>query len=93
MVTGYEDDKSGDMLVGAHILPDLGAIRAKIKDKTPSIEEIKKFISEAVKNANKDMPLYKRISTFTIRDSEFIKTTTLKIKRYAENASMKLKKN
>lgn len=93
MVTGYEDDKSGDMLVGAHILPDLDAIRAKIKDKTPSIEEIKKFISEAVKNANKDMPLYKRISTFTIRDSEFIKTTTLKIKRYAENASMKLKKN
>ncbi len=93
MVTGYQDDKSGDMLVGAHILPNMETIREKIKNSAPSIEDIKKFISEAVKNANKDMPLYKRISSFTIRDSEFIKTTTLKIKRYAENASMKLKKN
>jgi long-chain acyl-CoA synthetase len=39
------------------------------------------------------MPLYKHISSFTIRDNDFIKTTTLKIKRYAENAQMKLKQN
>lgn len=93
MVTGYEDGKSGETMVGAHILPNLEAIKEKLKNHTPSIEEIKKVISEAVKNANKDMPLYKRISTFTIKDSAFIKTTTLKIKRYAENVKMKLEKN
>ena len=93
MVTGYEDGKSGETMVGVHILPNLDAIKEKLKNHTPSIEEIKNVISEAVKNANKDMPLYKRISTFTIKDSAFIKTTTLKIKRYAENVKMKLEKN
>ncbi len=93
MVTGYEDDKSGETMVGAHILPNLDAIREKLKSHTPSMEEIRSVISEVIKNANKDMPLYKRISAFTIRESDFIKTTTMKIKRYAENAQMKLKKN
>jgi len=93
LVTGYEDDKSGETMVGAHILPNLDAIREKLKGHTPSMEEIRSIISEVVKNTNKDMPLYKRISTFTIRESDFIKTTTMKIKRYAESAQMKLKKN
>ncbi len=91
MVEGYEDEKSGETMVGAHIRPNLEAIKEKLKLKTPSAEDIRKIISDAIKNANKDMPLYKRISKFTIRDSEFIKTTTLKIKRYAEKAKMKLK--
>lgn len=93
LVTGYEDDKSGETVVGAHILPNLEAIREKLKDITPTAEDIKKIISEVIKSTNKDMPLYKRISTFTVRDSEFIKTTTLKIKRYAEKVKMKTKEN
>ncbi|HEX2947791.1 MAG TPA: AMP-binding protein [Clostridia bacterium] len=93
MVTGYEDDKSGETMVGAHILPNLDAIKEKLKGHAPSMEEIRSIISEVVKNTNRDMPLYKRISAFTIRESDFIKTTTMKIKRYAENAQMKLKKN
>ncbi len=91
MVTGYEDGKSGETFVKAHILPNVDAIKEKLKIHTPSVEDIKKIISDAVKNTNKDMPLYKRITSFTIRDNDFIKTTTLKIKRYAENAQMKLK--
>lgn len=93
LVAGYEDDKSGETVVGAHILPNLEAIKEKLKVVSVTAEDIMKIISEVVKNANKEMPLYKRISTFTIRDSEFIKTTTLKIKRYAEKAQMKLKRN
>ena len=93
MVTGYEDDKSGETMVGAHILPNLEAIKEKLKGHTPSMEEIRSIISEVVKNTNRDMPLYKRISAFTIRESDFIKTTTMKIKRYAENAQMKPEKN
>ena len=93
MVTGYEDGNSGETFVKAHILPNIDAIKEKLKIHTPSMEDIKRIISDAVKNANKDMPLYKRISSFTIRESDFIKTTTLKIKRYAENAKLKLDKN
>ena len=93
MVAGIDDDKSGEVVVGAHILPNMEAIKEKLKVVSVTSEEIMNIISEVVKNANKDMPLYKRISTFTIRDSDFIKTTTLKIKRYAEKAQMKLKRN
>jgi long-chain acyl-CoA synthetase len=93
LVAGYDDDKSGETMVGAHILPNIEAIKEKLKLPSISKEDIMNVISEVVKNTNKDMPLYKRISTFTIRDNDFIKTTTLKIKRYAENAAMKLKGN
>ena len=93
LVAGYEDDKSGDTVVGAHILPNLEAIKERLKVVSVTKEDIMNIISEVIKNANREMPLYKRISTFTIRDNEFIKTTTLKIKRYAENIQMKLKQN
>ena len=92
MVAGQEDDKSGETVVSAHILPNLEAIKEKLKVVSVTKEDIMSIISEVVKNANKEMPLYKRISSFTIRDSEFIKTTTLKIKRYAEQAHIKLTK-
>lgn len=93
LVAGYDDDKSGETVVGAHILPNLEAIKEKLKVGSVTREDIMNIISEVIKSANREMPLYKRISTFTIRDSEFIKTTTLKIKRYAEKAQMKLKQN
>jgi long-chain acyl-CoA synthetase len=93
MVAGYEDGKSGETLVGAHIQPNLEAIRERLKGANVTREEIMNIISEVVKSANKDMPLYKRISTFTLRDNEFVKTTTMKIKRYAENAKIKMKHN
>jgi long-chain acyl-CoA synthetase len=93
MVAGYEDGKSGETFVQAYILPNLEAIKESLKVVSVSKEDIMSIISEVVKSANKDMPLYKRISTFTLRDNEFVKTTTLKIKRYAENAKLKMKHN
>jgi long-chain acyl-CoA synthetase len=93
MVAGYQDDNSGETFVQAYILPNLETIKERLKVVSVSKEEIMSIISEVVKSANKDMPLYKRISTFTLRDNEFVKTTTMKIKRYAENAKMKMKHN
>jgi len=46
-----------------------------------SKEDVKKFLGDVIKNVNKDMPLYKHIREFSIRDTAFIKTTTQKIKR------------
>lgn len=90
MVAGYEDGESGETMVGAHILPNLEVIKEKLKVRAPSIEDIRKIISDVVKATNRDMPLYKRISKFTIREADFIKTTTMKIKRYAENARVNM---
>ena len=38
-------------------------------------------IKEDVDNFNRDMPLFKNIGRFKVRDEEFPKTTTLKIAR------------
>lgn len=84
IVFGSEDGKNGDdTSVKAKILPDLEAITEKFKNKTPSKEEIFKTIGDAVKEVNKRLPKYKNIKEFDIREVDFIKTTTNKIKRYA----------
>ena len=49
------------------------------------VAEIKKIISDVISNVNKKMPTYKHIKNFVIRDKEFEKTTTKKIKRYGNN--------
>lgn len=84
LVSGIFDEGSGETLIHAQILPNLDAIREKLKGISISAEDISKVISEVVKSVNKDMPLYKRIRNFSVRDSEFVKTTTKKIKRHLE---------
>ena len=45
-------------------------------------ELINKIISDVIKEVNKELVSYKQIKKFYIRESEFEKTTTQKIKRY-----------
>ena len=62
-----------------------------LKGSVPTKEEIWKLISDVVSSVNKKLPNYKHIKSFGIRDKEFEKTTTQKIKRYGDN--MKVDKN
>lgn len=48
-------------------------------------KEIMQVIKEYINQINNDLPDYKRINDFIIREEEFEKTTTLKIKRYKIN--------
>lgn len=89
LVWGKFDEETGETYVNAQIVPNFDAIKEKLKVPHVSTDDIKKFIEEAVKLANKNMPLYKRITDFTIRETEFVKTTTKKIKRYIENNTTK----
>lgn len=84
LVWGKLDKKSGETQIIAQVFPDFEAIKEKFKKINISAEEITKVINEVIKSVNKEMPLYKRIRDFTIRESEFVKTTTRKIKRYME---------
>lgn len=84
LVSGKNDEKSGETIVTAQIVPDTDVIKTKLKTEEVSQEEIYKLIKAEVKNVNKSMPLYKRILEFTVRENEFAKTTTKKIKRYVE---------
>ncbi len=87
LVWGRFDEESGETEVNAQIVIDMEEIKEKLNVSAISMDEIYKIIQADVKEINKQMPLYKRIKNFTIREEEFIKTTTKKIKRYAENMS------
>ena len=65
------------------------AIIEYFKGSVPTKEEIKKIISDVVSSVNSKLPNYKHIKGFVIRDKEFDKTTTQKIKRYGDNINNK----
>jgi len=53
-------------------------------------DELEKIIRAEVKKANKKLSGYKKIQHFDIREEEFEKTTTKKIKRYVELLSLNI---
>lgn len=80
VVYGTLDKKSGDTVVRAEIFPDFEAIREDAGEL--SEEAFHSFMKTVVDEANEQMPLYKRVKRFRIRNEEFEKTTTRKIKRH-----------
>ncbi len=83
LVTGDFDKKTNDTVVKAQIIPNLDFIKKKIK--APSKEDISNFIHSAIKAVNAKLPNFKHIKDFTIRNKDFEKTTTQKIKRFGSN--------
>lgn len=86
VVWGLEDDKGGDTIVYAELYPDYEAIEME-KGKL-SEEGLRRLIKLEIDAANEYMPLYKRVKRFGIRETEFEKTTTKKIKRHTANPSV-----
>ncbi len=91
LVQGIQEDNDDETYIKAQIYPNLEAISEYLKGSVPTKEEIKKIISDVVSSVNSKLPNYKHIKGFIIRDKEFEKTTTQKVKRYGEN--MKYDKN
>ena len=85
LVQGIQENDDDETYVKAQIYPNIEAISEYLKSSVPTKEEIKKVISDVISNVNKKLPNYKHIKGFVIRDSEFEKTTTQKVKRYGEN--------
>lgn len=85
LVSGIESDKNDETIVAAQIVPDIDAIKAKLKTSSePSPEDVYNLIKSEIKIINKNMPVYKRVVDITIRENEFAKTSSKKIKRYLE---------
>lgn len=55
----------------------------------PSDEELHQIIWEKIKEVNRTLPSYKSIKELEIKKEDFIKTTTMKIKRFEEIAKGK----
>lgn len=86
LVYGEKDPKQ-DEIIAAKIVIDAEALIEYAENKKVEITEelIHKIISEEVEKANKQLASYKQIKKFYIREKEFEKTTTQKIKRYLVN--------
>ena len=85
LVLGIKHEDDDETYINAQIFPNIEAITEYLKGTVPSKEEIKKIISDIVKSVNQKLPNYKHIKSFGIRDEEFEKTTTKKIKRFGNN--------
>lgn len=90
LVLGIQKENDDETYINAQIYPNIEAITQYLKGSVPTKEEIWKVISDAVASVNKKLPNYKHIKGFVIRDKEFEKTTTQKVKRYGDN--MKINK-
>jgi long-chain acyl-CoA synthetase len=86
IVKGEEDAKQGE-IISAQIVVDAEAFIELSETKGIQItdELIQKVISEEVEKANKELATHKQIKKYVIREKEFEKTTTQKIKRYLVN--------
>jgi len=80
----YSKDKGDDIKIVADIIVNQEFIDAKFKEEPKTKEQIKELIWEEVKRINQTLVSYKHITEINIREKEFEKTTTLKIKRYLE---------
>ena len=75
-------DDAQKALAELDIFPDENEIARKLKKDTVTSAEIKKAITQAIRDVNKRIPSYKNIRDTVIRKEEFSKTTTHKIKRH-----------
>ena len=73
------EDLADDVVCTALIVPSKVYME---ENQLTTDEDMYDRIKLAVENANIKVPAYKRVRRIEIRDEEFIKTTTLKIKRF-----------
>lgn len=87
IVYGKEHVIEGDLVCTAIIYPEYNELKAKgITEDADIYNRIREIVDEV----NAKVPHYKKIRRIEIRDKDFVKTTTLKIKRQvAENYEYK----
>ena len=87
MVYGKEPDKNSkkeqkELIITARVIPDyekIEELHGKISEK-----EIYNLIWNKIKEVNKKLTSYKAVKSLEIKEGEFEKTSTMKIKRYKE---------
>ncbi len=83
MVYGKEVEGEKELIITVKVIPNKEEIEAKY-GKDLSEKEIYDIIWEKIKEVNHKLTSYKAIKKLEIKNDEFVKTTTMKIKRYVE---------
>ena len=90
MVYGHRIDATSEE-VHAQIFPDQDALDAYAEaESMPPLDQaaVEALLREEVLRAGRGLADYKRVKRFTLRDDEFPKTTTRKIKRFVVEADI-----
>jgi len=88
LVTGINYVDDDETYVNAQIFPNMSEIREYLKLSIITKEEVYAIVKDAIARINIQIPMYKRIGKFNIREEEFEKTTTKKIKRFGDNMNV-----
>lgn len=83
----YPQDYEGkklEVIVTARVTLDEDYIKETYKDNRPTDLAIYNTIWNEIKQINKSLVSYKAVKKLEIKDEDFIKTTTMKIKRFEE---------
>ncbi|QHI73404.1 AMP-binding protein [Aminipila terrae] len=80
MVYGTDNDETGETIVSVQIRPAYETINDDFGCSDDQ-DEVYKLLKGKIADLNQTLPNYKRIRHIVIRNAEFVKTTTHKIKR------------
>ena len=83
MVYGKEVEGEKELVISAKVIPNYEELEENY-GKDLSDKQIYDIIWEKIKEVNHKLTSYKAIKNLEIKKDEFVKTTTMKIKRYAE---------
>jgi long-chain acyl-CoA synthetase len=78
------DQQTKKEQIYALIFPDYELLELHSQEKGTTLSEldVENIFKEEVRKVNEDLPIYKKVTAFEIRDEEFPKTSTQKIKRH-----------
>ena len=80
-----ELEEDGETTVKANIFPNYEKIKEDASAGILQTDTPEAVIKNEIKVVNKQLVSYKAVKDFSLRDTEFIKTSTQKIKRYVED--------
>lgn len=92
MVYGKEVEGEKELIISVKVIPNIEYIE-EVYGKNKNDKEIHDIIWNKIKENNKKLTSYKAIKNLEIKNDEFEKTTTMKIKRFVELQKDKLKNN
>ncbi len=83
MVWADEAKQGEDVTIVASIFPNVEEIKSQLGHE-PSKDEIEQLLWDEIDKINADIPFFKRVKKLKVRDKDFVKNSSKKIKRYVK---------